>query len=181
MNRKARERKCSIPRLVLLAMLAAILPGCGLVGPCSAIPIDNGGIGSDNAQNDNTNNDNTGNDNTGNDNTGNDNTDQTPTGCDIATCAGCDASSCLSITRSERFTNGSLNIVGQSTCSEDLAVDWYTTGNGYLQTFFIFGDGRSSTVGQFDSATAATLSGYRVRKNSQPQCFCSGCPVTAAP
>lgn len=178
MNRKARRRKCSISRLFLLALLAAALPGCGLVGPCSPAPIDNGGI---DPNNDNTPNDNTGNDNTGNDNTGNDNTDQTPTGCDAATCSGCDASSCLTITRSERFTNGSLNMLGQSTCSEDLAVDWYTTSNTYVQTFFIFGDGRSSTVGQFDSTTAATLGGYRVRKNSQPECQCNTCTMTAAP
>ena len=183
MNRIRRERRTSVPGLFLLAFLVAALPGCGLVGPCSPAPIDNGPITNpnDNTPNDNTGNDNTGNDNTGNDNTGNDNTDQTPTGCDTATCASCDASSCLSITRAEHFTNGSVNILGLSTCSEDLAVDWYTSGNVYLQTFFIFGDGRSSTVGQFDSATAATLSGYRVRKNSQPQCLCNGCPVAATP
>lgn len=175
MNRPGRMRKIAGLRLSLLVLLTVALPGCGLVGPCS--PIDGGGL----QNNDNTQNDNTGNDNTGNDNTGNDNTNQTPTGCDTAKCASCDASSCLNITRAEHFTNGSVNIVGDSTCAEDLAVDWYTANNTYLQTFFIFGDGRSSTVGQFDAATAATLTGYRVRKNSAPECLCNTCTVAATP
>lgn len=180
MNRQYRTRKMAGVRLSLFTLLAAALPGCGLVGPCS--PIDGGGLQTnDNTQNDNTNNDNTGNDNTGNDNTGNDNTNQTPTGCDAATCTSCDSSSCLNITRAEHFTNGAVNILGNSTCSEDLAVDWYTANNTYQQTFFIFGDGRSSTVGQFDSATAATLTGYRVRKNSQPECLCNTCAVAPMP
>lgn len=178
MNRMGLKRASFVPRLFVVALLAGILPGCGLVGPCSPDPFN---LSPGNNINDNNQNDNTGNDNPGNDNNGNDNSNQSPSGCDASTCSGCDASNCLSISRAERFTNGSINILGQSTCSEDLAIDWYTTGNAYLQTFFIFGDGRSSTVGQFDAATAATLAGYRVRKNSQPQCLCNGCPLTPTP
>jgi len=168
----------------LLVLFTAAIPGCGLVGPCSPNLIDNtpGDNTNDNNANDNsTGNDNTGNDNIGNDNTGNDNGSPLPTGCDAGKCSNCNADACLNITRSERFTNGALNITGVSTCSEDLAVDWYRTDKTYIETFFIFGDGRSSTVGQFDAAAASTLGGYRVRRNSQPECQCNDCPLSAVP
>jgi len=159
------------------------MPGCGLVGPCSPGTVDNlpGSNSNDNTANDNTANDNTGNDNAGNDNTGNDNANPSPTGCDATTCTNCDASQCLTISRAEHFTNGSLNITGTSNCNQDLAIDWYKADKTYVETFFIFGDGRSSTVGQFDSAAAASLGGYRVRRNNEPQCLCNDCPLTATP
>ena len=176
MNRIGLKRTISLPRIIMLALLAAALPGCGIVGPCS--PVSNNPAPSDNNNNID---DNPGDDNPGDNNPGDNNTNPDPTGCDSVKCSSCDATSCLSITRAEHFTNGSLNILGESSCAEDLAVDWYTTDNVYLQTFFIFGDGRSSTVGQFDSATASKLTGYRVRRNSQPECLCSGCPAAATP
>lgn len=189
MRNTRRFRQSASVRLIAMILASAMIPGCGLVGPCSPAfapgndNASNDNIGNDNTNtgNDNTGNDNTGNDNTGNDNTGNDNTNQPQVDCDAAKCADCDATSCLNITRTEHFTNGSLNIVGVSTCGEELAIDWYNTDKTYVQTFFVLGDGRSSTVGQFDSAMAANLGGYRVRRNSRPECQCKDCPITATP
>lgn len=168
--------------------------GCELFGPSNLGNLNaNGGNTNtndnantntnDNTANDNADNtnDNTGNTNNNTNNNSNDNTGGSQTLCDAAFCAGCDAASCLSITRVERFANGGINVSGINTCDEDLLIDWYKIDGSYLVTYFAFPSGSASELGKFDGATGPQVKGYQVRKADRADCQCADCPTTAIP